>query len=301
MIHYEDIERERLDKIYDIIDPHSLMKKHERYFLNGIIRTLKPRKVLEVGVYNGGGSAIILNAISDIESARLYSADYAVKSYTDKNKLIGFLVDDKFPELSEKRKIYRGGDISHFIEEIGSDIDLLVLDTAHIHPWETLNFLCVLPFMKQKESFVVLHDISVHYSMPYTRDQIACRVLFSHVVSDEKVSPVSDYENMPANIGAFKVSEVTRKYAGNLFESLFIPWETEVPEKDFQDISKIIEKYYTSEQYKLFLEAFKFQKYLVENHVTVLLETKKVIRKYHPGIFSVIHAIKHPIKAMTGR
>ncbi len=89
--------------IYDVIEPYSEMSKNERYFLNGIIRALKPRKILEVGVSSGGGSAIILNAISDIDGAKLYSVDYAEKAYKYPDKLSGFLVNEKFPELVMSR------------------------------------------------------------------------------------------------------------------------------------------------------------------------------------------------------
>ena len=143
MIHYEDFERERLDPIYDTVAPYSEMSRNERYFLNGIIRSLKPKKILEAGVANGGGTSIILNAIRDIDGARLYSVDYTEKSYRHPDKPSGFLVEEKFPELADKWTVYRGGDVSRFVEDIGGDIDLFMLDTVHTHPWETLNFLCI--------------------------------------------------------------------------------------------------------------------------------------------------------------
>ena len=258
MIHYEDFERERLDPIYDIVDQYSLMTKSQRYFINGMIRALKPKKILEVGVFNGGGSSIILNAISDIDGAKLYSVDYSVNSHTHKDKLTGFLVEEKFPALTDKWQMYRGSDISGYIEEIGGDIDMLVLDTVHIHPWETLNFLCVLPFMKTG-AYTILHDITLEYFKTIWRHHLACRYLFGHVVSDEKFSPAPDHEGLPSNIGAFRISEDTKRYADNLFESLFIPWSSKVSEKDMADISAIIRKYYSPEQYEFFLKAVKFQ------------------------------------------
>ena len=140
------------------------MGKNQRYFLNGLIRHFKPHKVLEVGVSSGGSSAIILNAISDIEGAKLYSVDYSQQAYRHPDKPSGFLVEEKFPHLMDKWQMFRGGDCSRYLENVGGNIDLLVLDTVHIHPWETLNFLCALPFMKN-DSWTVLHDIMlVHVS-----------------------------------------------------------------------------------------------------------------------------------------
>ncbi len=257
-IQFEECERERLDEIYDNVAPYSEMQKNEKYFLNGIIRYFKPAKILEVGVASGGGSAIILNAIKDIPGAKLISVDYCEKYYGgNTDKLSGYLVDEKFSHLKDKWTVYRGGDISRFIEKVGGDIDMLVLDTAHIHPWETLNFLCILPFMKLNASWVVLHDINLQCVEERDED-LACRYLFSHVVSDEKIMPVSDYDFYFANIGAFRVVDDTVKYVRNLFESLLITWDA-LPgsfdkkffphaaimrSEDISDIKNIINKYY---------------------------------------------------------
>ena len=297
MIHYEDFERERLDPIYDIVDQYSLMTKSQRYFINGMIRALKPKKILEVGVFNGGGSSIILNAISDIDGAKLYSVDYSVNSHTHKDKLTGFLVEEKFPALTDKWQMYRGSDISGYIEEIGGDIDMLVLDTVHIHPWETLNFLCVLPFMKKSESWTILHDISLYAYNSKCINQLACRYLFCDVVSDEKVSPRSDRVELPANIGAFKCSDITMRYADNLFESLLIPWESNVTSKDYDDMKKIIERYYSPEQYKVFCDAFDFQKYLKEWKKNIkysfLYSLKNFAKSWQPRLY---YSLKKLIK-----
>ena len=270
------------------------MAKNERYFLNGIIRALKPKKILEVGVANGGGSAIILNAISDIDGADLYSVDYLEYSYRHPDKTSGFLVEDKFPQFMNKWHIFRGGDISCFIEEIGGDIDLLVLDTSHTHPWETLNFLCVLPFMRI-ESLTVLHDITMQYARKKARSEVACRYLFSHVVSDEKFSPVPDHEGLLSNIGAFKVSEAALKYVNTLFESLLIPWGTEVKPEDMETISAIIRKYYSPEQYKFFCDALNFQEYIKQcddDYKADFYPSLKIfLKSWQPGLFKLLKRI----------
>ena len=51
------------------------MKEFEQKFINGIIRKIKPQKILEVGVSAGGSTSIILNAIKDIDGAKLYSIE----------------------------------------------------------------------------------------------------------------------------------------------------------------------------------------------------------------------------------
>ncbi|MBQ7545051.1 MAG: class I SAM-dependent methyltransferase [Synergistaceae bacterium] len=272
------------------------MKKTERYFLNGIIRALRPRKLLEAGIAAGGGSAIILNAISDIDGAELYSVDYLEESITSTEKHSGFLVEEKFPEFLDKWHVFRGGDVSHFIEEIGGDIDLFMLDTVHTHPWETLNFLCVLPFMKD-DSWVVLHDISLFAQERY-RYNLACRYLFSSVVSEDKVVPAPDAEDkILPNIGAFRVSELTRRFAGNLFEALVIPWNMQLLEKDLADISKVIERHYPAEQYEFFCRILEFQHYLFTHPQSMKSALYgSVKQRLSPKTFSFLNRIRRKLK-----
>ena len=51
------------------------MWDNQREFLNGVVRKFRPHKIVEIGVNRGGSSIIILNAIDDINQAKLYSID----------------------------------------------------------------------------------------------------------------------------------------------------------------------------------------------------------------------------------
>ena len=271
------------------------MGRNQRYFLNGLIRHLKPRKVLEVGTSAGGGTSIILNAISDIDGAKLYSVDYLEKAHRFTDKPVGFLVEEKFPQFLDKWQVFRGGDISRFIEEIGGDIDMLVLDTAHIHPWETLNFLCILPFMKHEISWTVLHDITIYVNPAGRMNALACRYLYSSVVSEEKLSPPpEDSSKIFSNIGAFRVTQDTFKYANTLFESLLIPWDVMVGKDDLKSIGRIIEKCYSPEQYEFFCNALKFQQYLREHPASFWYCLKYAFKQSHLGLASFVARIRHP-------
>ena len=54
-------------------------------------------------------------------------------------------------------KLFVGGITAEFIESIGDGIDLVFFDTKNITPGEMLDFLIVLPFLKDEE-IVVFHD-----------------------------------------------------------------------------------------------------------------------------------------------
>ena len=74
-LHPELYGREIFDQIKSKYNERLVMSKYEYYFVNGLIRLYKPKKLLEIGVCSGGMSAAILNSIKDIEGAKLYSCD----------------------------------------------------------------------------------------------------------------------------------------------------------------------------------------------------------------------------------
>ena len=125
----EDYEQEYINKIKNKLDG-SLLSTLDMKFINGMIRKYKPKKILEVGVASGGSSAIILNAIQNIENSHLYSIDKLINDYNRRNKEIGWIVKDNFSNLMKKWTLYTGGITSNFIEKIGGDIDLVFIDTV---------------------------------------------------------------------------------------------------------------------------------------------------------------------------
>ena len=131
----EDYEQEYLDKIKNKLGG-AFLSTIDMKFINGMIRKYKPKKILEVGVVSGGSSAIILNAIQNIENSHLYSIDKLINAFNKKNKETGWLVKEKFSYLLNKWTLYTGGITSNFIEKMGGDIDFVFLDTLHKAPGE---------------------------------------------------------------------------------------------------------------------------------------------------------------------
>ena len=89
---------------------------NQREFINGIIRKYKPKKLVEVGVYAGGSSIIILNAIKDIEKSKLFSIEIKELDW------IGKCVYKHFPNLLNKWILFKGGITANYIEKIGKEI-----------------------------------------------------------------------------------------------------------------------------------------------------------------------------------
>ena len=125
---YENIKKKLLSKNC------SRMWANQREFLNGVVRKFRPKKIIELGVAEGGSSSIILNAINDIKNSHLYSIDLST------HYLIGSCVKNLFPNFLNKWSLYKGYTASKFLEKVGRGIDMAFLDTSHFEPGEILDF-----------------------------------------------------------------------------------------------------------------------------------------------------------------
>ena len=92
---------------------------------------------------------------------KVYSIDRYEKNYRYYGKKNGWLVKQQFSELTDKWKLYFGN-TAEYIESIGNNIDMVFIDTAHLTPGELLNWLEVLPFLKE-DAIVVIHDTFFMY------------------------------------------------------------------------------------------------------------------------------------------
>lgn len=235
----EKFENEIVNEINNILSGISEMSYLERCFLNGIIRQTKPKKILELGVSAGGSSAIILNAIKDFDNAKLYSVDYNKKWYRDNSKDVGFIIDEKFSNLKNKWKLYTGGTAAKFMDEIGGEIDLCLIDTMHINPVEFLDFLIVLPYLK-KNAILILHDIGLYH---FDKFGVTNGILFS-CLNGNKLSFNEGLWNRFANIGAVILDENIKDNILDYLYLLTLPWEYLPTDNDIYECQKLFSKNY---------------------------------------------------------
>jgi predicted O-methyltransferase YrrM len=233
----------------------------EEKFLNGLIRAIKPKKVVEIGISKGGSSALILNAIKDIKGAKLFSIDRSTYCYRERNKKSGFLVQEKFSELMDKWTLYIGGLTSEFIETIGDGIDLVFIDTKHVTPGEMLDWLMVLPFLKNK-SIVVFHDTFFSY---YNRKVSRIKRHTSNnnllcYIRGELILPHYGDSVFFRNIGALKLDPNQQKYYYHYFLALGIQWEYMPNENDLKIMRDFFMKYYGEKYVEVYDDAVKKNK-----------------------------------------
>ena len=251
----ELFENNLLNKIRNRLDGRTIIIIEELYFLNGLIRQYKPKKLLEIGVCSGGSSAAILNAINDIEGSMLYSCDLEKKHYYQTNLDVGFIVKDYFPEFKNKWKLFTGNTTAAFIEQIGKDIDFVFIDTAHVMPGEVLNMIEIFPFLK-KNAIIVFDDINTQAKKRlfnldnfYPCNNLLMSVLRGKkIIFEEKKKKTFDF----TKLGAIILDDNQEKYYYDYFLLLSNNWSYMPKEFEINTIRSIVKKYYDD----LYLQMF---------------------------------------------
>lgn len=273
---------EPVEAVHAISEVVTEMSGEDHAFLCEMIKRRNPRKVLEVGVAEGGTSAIIHCAVAMLrDDYQIFSLDLCKEYYRDSSLETGYeykRIEDKLSHTGSHEFIL-GYSLAEKMESIGGDIDLVILDTNHVMPGENLDFIAALPYLSA-DALVVLHDVSYSYlismSPQYVNrisavNSVSTRVLFSTVVGEKYVPKSAKY-----NIAAFQVDADTRKYIGNVLIGLGLPW-TYVPSEDMvNDYKNIYSKHYESDILRLFDEACERNSIAVKN----VEQARDVINSY---------------------
>ena len=235
----------------------SQMWDNQREFLNGVIRKFRPKKILEIGTAEGGGTSIMLNAIQDIEDAHLYSIDLS----SDEN--IGKCVRNIFPEFLNKWTLFQGDVAAKFMEQIGSNIDMVFIDSAHYEPGEILDFLIVLPFLKEN-AIVGFHDIGNQITRSNVRNEWAPYIIFN-IIRGKKYLP-SGNSRLKHDIG-IKILDVDQnKYIQDYFRALGGQWQYFPKDRHIKLIYEFFKHYYDNDCLIMFNETVEFNRQFVKNN-----------------------------------
>jgi predicted O-methyltransferase YrrM len=245
------------NKRVELAKRYNLMSNTERDFLLSLIEQVKPKNIIEIGVYAGGATHFIYEATRE-SGAKILSVDIMDNQGDSFQMPTGFVmegIDD--PRF---RREY-GKDVSEVcdaFDKTGEKFDFLILDTAHVHPIESLNFLTIFPYLTE-DATVVLHDISLFTENEST---LACKLLFDTITGD-KLELIENPNYYFANIGAFKLNTDTRKYIRDVFSMLRFPWIM-FPAR-LNHIWDVIKRHYDDECIKLFQSAFVYNAWKLSN------------------------------------
>lgn len=201
------------------------MTKYESGILCGIIRQERPKKIVEVGVAAGGTTGIILECLSKLGyDCEVHSCDLAEKYYIGNGRETGFLVKDRSASFDlHNHTFHLGGYLPEYLDEIGGEIDLAIIDTVHAMPGEILDYLAIYPYMS-KSGIVVIHDIT--YAQHYVRTSCPNSALMACITGD-RLESGRDPERTSGypNIGAIRLNADTKKYITNVFLALMLNWD----------------------------------------------------------------------------
>ena len=237
------------------------MKPDERKFINGIIRKYKPKKLVEIGIAQGGSSALILNAIKDMPNAKLFSIDKSDVWYRDKSKKVGWLVKERFQDLMDKWALYTNVNTAEIIETIGNNIDFVLIDTIHTTPGEMLNWLEILPFLKE-EAIVVFHDTYLMFCENFIARKginFSNNQLFNYI-RGKLILPYYGNKNFKRNIGALKLDKNQKRFYKIYFMALGNQWQYFPSEKDLSILREYFKKYYSEKLVKIYNDAIEQNK-----------------------------------------
>ncbi len=194
----------------------------------------------------------------------MYSVDFSQKFYRDTSKQSGFIAEEAKKLLNLKNhKFYLGAGVTSFLEEIGKDIDFVMLDTMHITPGEILDFLVILPYLKSN-AVVCLHDVALCQRGPEARNATATGLLFSSVTADKMINLIPDDGNIKflyPNIGAFQINQYTLKEIINVVMALMIPWSYVPQNIELKNYTKFIHHYYDKNICSIYDEMVKMNLY----------------------------------------
>lgn len=234
---------------YDISkreDVKLLMSPTDLKFLIHMIKKKRPKKILEIGVCNGGSSYYLLKESGP--KTIVHSVDIEKECPLDKSRLCGYTVEDNLDKSAWENRWIRhlGMDVIDCIDEIGGDIDFVLLDTVHTMPGEFLSYLAIIPYLK-KNAVVVLHDVYDNYHeiiggkmlTTWFADSFCTGLLLSSVPSKRKYMPNDEIPN----IGAFVQSGKSIDYVYDVLRSLFVKWRY-IPDDMMKKYSSMIREKY---------------------------------------------------------
>lgn len=253
----EQFDTDVLERIPDSVLQYSEMHEVERRFVNGLIRLSRPKNILEIGVSGGAGSSVILNAISDMPESHLSSYDILDKWYMDTSKDTGFVVSMMWPNGNRQWSLHTGKDVSECVDEFENEFDFVIIDTAHVHPVESLNFLSVLPYLTNN-AIVVFHDIALFTRRgkfdSFPNMPLANKLVYDTIVGEKMEPGGGEYlkfnRGIPS-IGSVQISDATRRYIDNVFNMLYFPWSSfTLVYKFIFSVAKIVKRHYPKKEYE---------------------------------------------------
>ena len=222
--------------------------------LCGLIQTYRPRKIIKVGGRNSSATAAVLCCVERLQlPCQLAVVDSydAVPPYTKD-------VFDLERELKRRNietcRIFRKRALASFMDEMGGDVDLLILDAAETAPYDVLDFIAAFPYLAS-------NAIVVHCGSRSSRSYKD--ILFQNVTADKFSAHFSSCEDLQDYIrfiitdtlSVFQVNRNTSQHIPDVFAALRFPWQCIPTLEHLLEYKKFIDAHYDALCQKLYMQA----------------------------------------------
>lgn len=232
-----------------IVDGSAEMNEFQHAFVAGLFKKYKPRKILEIGIAAGGTTCFLHECKKKYGyKLEIFSVDKFENYYRVPSKKTGHLLKemvmcDGYEDILEYQHLLIGKSIPFYIEEIGNNVDFLIIDTTHALPGELLDFFVCLPYLKEG-AIVVLHDTVCN--ILENSNSFATKILFDVVKAKKIVNFSVDeekYTRLP-NIMAFEITEDTKVNAKDVLSALTLNWQYGLEDDEKLKYAQLISKNY---------------------------------------------------------
>lgn len=252
----EKTAREDIKKL--IVQGSAEMNAFQHAFVAGLVKEYKPKKIIEIGVAAGGTTCFLHECVKrNGYRANIFSVDKFEMYYRVPTKSTGYLLEEMskcpgYEDIVFFQRTLIGKSIPYFLNDIGNNIDFLLLDTTHSLPGELLDFLICLPYLKNG-SVVVLHDTI--NNLVNCNDSFATKILFDVVKAKKIVNFNIDeekYTRLP-NIMALEITEDTKANVKDILSALTLNWQYGLEDDEILKYSQVINNNYGESFTNLFL------------------------------------------------
>lgn len=155
-----------------------------------------------------------------------------------------------------------------------------MIDTSHFEPGEILDFLIILPFLKE-EAIVIFHDIDHQITKSKGKDRRNewAPYLIFNIIRGKKFLP-SGKGILNKDIGAIKLEKDQRRFINDYCRALGGQWQYFPKEEHIQLVIKFFKKYYDNKCSIILNETINFNRKFVkdnpkENFYAKLSKNKK--------------------------
>jgi hypothetical protein len=179
---------------------------------------------------------LILNAIKDIPDSILISLDLSTQLRTKHSKKTGYKVNQYFPELAKKWKLFTGQKPHNFLIKLNMKFDFVFLDTAH----SALNFIEILPFLNENAIFV-LYDILWHFDQ---KSKLCPSNVYLYPVIYGDIVLFKNEDGSIPNTGVIFLYNNQEKHYLEYFLLLLACWEYIPKDNHINELRKFIKDFY---------------------------------------------------------